>query len=80
MSPNPKRRNRFRFPITNLLLLMFVVAIAATGARYMVRSMQSADGIAGKHDRFMFILFVLAAPALVLVALSVTMSIIRRKR
>ena len=57
---------------------MFVVAIAATGARFMVRSMQNADALGGKHDRFLFILFVLAAPALVLVVLSVTMAMVRR--
>lgn len=64
-----------RFGMRGVLLLMLVVSVMAAAGNYLVRSMQG-----GRSFQLSFILFTLAAPLLVLVAVSVLHAVLHRRR
>lgn len=67
---------RPRFTLKALFLVTFVCCAIGTAAAYLVRSTHGG----GRIDRFSFILFTLAAPALLLVAVSIAAQLFVRPR
>lgn len=64
-----------RFTITSLLLLMTVASVMSAAGYYLVQGMQS-----GWVIQLRFLVFVVAAPLLSMVVLSILVSLFRRPR
>ena len=63
-----------RFGMRAMLLLMIVVSVMGTGGYYLMMSLRG-----GRQFQLAFILFTLAAPLLVLVAVSLLRAVVTRK-
>ncbi|MFT5522720.1 MAG: hypothetical protein ACI9G1_004692 [Pirellulaceae bacterium] len=71
-------RNPFQFTIRNMFLWMFLCCIIATGAGYMIRAVRGLE--TGNHNNwFVFVMFVLVSPILVMIVLSIALSFWKRK-
>jgi hypothetical protein len=73
--PEPPPPFQPRFSIRSVLLLMVVVGVMASGGNYLVRALQG-----GRTFQLAFVLFTLAAPLLVLVAVSLLHALFRPRR
>jgi len=64
-----------RFTLQGLFLLTLVVCAMGTAGAYLVRSLSGS-----RSDRFMFILFTLAAPPLLVIVVSTLAYLVSRRR
>lgn len=64
-----------RFSLQGLFLLTLVVCAMGTAGAYFVRSISGT-----RHDRFMFILFTLAAPPVLVIVVSALAYLVSRRR
>jgi hypothetical protein len=73
--PRVPRAWQPRFGIRSMLLVMIVVSVMGTGGYYLMMSLRG-----GRSFQLAFILFTLAAPLLVMVAVSIFRAVVERKR
>jgi len=66
---------RPRFTLQGLFLLTLVVCAMGTAGAYFVRSLSGS-----RNDRFLFILFTLAAPPLLVVVVSTLVYLVSKRR
>ena len=73
--PPPPRPWQPRFGISTMLLTMLIVSIVGVAASHYVRALQQD----GRTAQLMFIVFTLAAPLLLVVAVSSARALFRRR-
>ncbi len=81
---DPEPGNSSRFSIAGFLLLMFIGCVMATAGYYVVRGISAQDlefaglttGDASSSGRFVFILFTLSAPILLMIVFSLVAGVI----